>query len=47
MFIAIRDLMFAKGRFLLMGIVVTLVAFLVTMLCSGRAYTLCHDQAIC
>lgn len=32
MFIAIRDLTFAKGRFLLMGLVVTLVAFLVTVL---------------
>lgn len=32
MFIAIRDLAFAKGRFLLMGLVVTLVAFLVTVL---------------
>lgn len=32
MFIATRDLMFAKGRFLLMGIVVTLVSFLVIIL---------------
>jgi putative ABC transport system permease protein len=32
MFIAIRDLMYAKGRFLLMGIVVSLVSFLVIML---------------
>ena len=32
MFIAIRDLFYAKGRFLLMGIVVALVSFLVTML---------------
>ena len=32
MFIAIRDLSFAKGRFLLMGLVVALVAFLVTVL---------------
>jgi putative ABC transport system permease protein len=32
MFIAIRDLMFAKGRFLLMGVVVALVSFLVIIL---------------
>lgn len=32
MFIAIRDLMYAKGRFLLMGIVVSLVSFLVIVL---------------
>ncbi|MFQ5633712.1 MAG: ABC transporter permease [Gammaproteobacteria bacterium] len=32
MFIAIRDLMFAKGRFLLMGTVVALVSFLVIIL---------------
>jgi len=32
MFIAIRDLLFAKGRFLLMGIVVALVSFLVIIL---------------
>ncbi len=32
MFIAIRDLRFAKGRFLLMGTVVTLVSFLVIVL---------------
>ena len=32
MFIAIRDLKFAKGRFLLMGLVVALVAFLTTLL---------------
>ena len=31
MFIAIRDLKFAKGRFLLMGLVVALVAFLTTL----------------
>jgi putative ABC transport system permease protein len=36
MFIAIRDLTFAKGRFLLMGLVVALVAFLVTIL-SGMS----------
>jgi len=36
MFIAIRDLTFAKGRFLLMGVVVALVAFLVTIL-SGMS----------
>lgn len=36
MFIATRDLRFAKGRFLLMGAVVTLVAFLVITL-SGLA----------
>ena len=36
MFIAIRDLKFAKGRFLLMGLVVALVAFLTTLL-SGLA----------
>lgn len=32
MFIAIRDLMFAKGRFLMMGTVVALVSFLVIIL---------------
>ncbi|TDJ48350.1 MAG: ABC transporter permease [Gammaproteobacteria bacterium] len=32
MFIAIRDLTYARGRFLLMGIVVSLVSFLVIML---------------
>ena len=36
MFIALRDLRFAKGRFLLMGLVVALVAFLTTLL-SGLA----------
>jgi len=36
MFIAIRDLKFAKGRFFLMGFVVTLVAFLVIAL-SGMS----------
>ena len=36
MFIAIRDLAFAKGRFLLMGLVIALVAFLVTIL-SGMS----------
>lgn len=36
MFIALRDLRFAKGRFLLIGIVVALVAFLTTLL-SGLA----------
>jgi putative ABC transport system permease protein len=36
MFIAIRDLKFAKGRFVLMGFVVTLVAFLVITL-SGMS----------
>ena len=36
MFIALRDLKFAKGRFLLMGLVVALVAFL-TALLSGLA----------
>ena len=36
MFIAIRDLAFAKGRFFLMGLVVALVAFLMTFL-SGLA----------
>jgi putative ABC transport system permease protein len=36
MFIAIRDLKFAKGRFFLMGFVVTLVAFLVITL-SGMS----------
>jgi len=36
MFVAIRDLKFARGRFLLMGSVVALVAFLVLML-SGLA----------
>jgi len=37
MFIAIRDLAFAKGRFLLMGLVVALVAFLVTILSGTSA----------
>jgi putative ABC transport system permease protein len=32
MFIAVRDLAFARGRFLLMGLVVALVAFLMTLL---------------
>ena len=32
MFIALRDLAFAKGRFLLMGLVIALVAFLMTLL---------------
>ena len=32
MFIALRDLTFARGRFLLMGLVIALVAFLVTIL---------------
>ena len=36
MFIALRDFRFAKGRFLLMGLVVALVAFLTTLL-SGLA----------
>ncbi|MGI9290377.1 MAG: ABC transporter permease, partial [Gammaproteobacteria bacterium] len=36
MFIAIRDLKFAKGRFFLIGVVVALVAFLTTLL-SGLA----------
>jgi putative ABC transport system permease protein len=36
MFIALRDLRFAKGRFLLMALVVALVAFLTTLL-SGLA----------
>jgi putative ABC transport system permease protein len=36
MFIALRDLQFAKGRFLLMALVVSLVAFLTTLL-SGLA----------
>jgi putative ABC transport system permease protein len=36
MFIALRDLRFAKGRFLLIGLVVALVAFLATLL-SGLA----------
>lgn len=31
-FIALRDLIFAKGRFLLMGVVVMLIAFLTTLL---------------
>ena len=37
MFIALRDLAFAKGRFLLMGLVVALVAFLVTILSGTSA----------
>ena len=36
MFIALRDLSYAKGRFVLMGLVVALVAFL-TALLSGLA----------
>jgi len=32
MFLALRDLAFAKGRFVLMGLVVALVAFLTTFL---------------
>ena len=32
MFIALRDLAYAKGRFLLMGLVVALVAYLMTLL---------------
>jgi putative ABC transport system permease protein len=36
MFLALRDLKFAKGRFFLMGLVVVLVAFLTTLL-SGLA----------
>lgn len=36
MFVALRDLRFAKGRFLLIGVVVALVAFLTTLL-SGLA----------
>lgn len=36
MFLALRDFKFAKGRFLLMGLVVALVAFLTTLL-SGLA----------
>jgi putative ABC transport system permease protein len=31
-FIAVRDLAFARGRFLLMGVVITLIAFLTTLL---------------
>ena len=36
MFIALRDLRFAKGRFMLIGLVIALVAFLTTLL-SGLA----------
>ena len=36
MFIALRDLRYAWGRFVLMGVVVALVAFLTTLL-SGLA----------
>jgi len=36
MFIALRDINYAKGRFLLMGLIVTLVAFLVILL-SGMS----------
>jgi putative ABC transport system permease protein len=43
MFIAIRDLAFAKGRFLLMGLVVTLVAFLTTFL-SGLSQGLISNN---
>jgi len=32
MFIAVRDLAFAKGRFMLMGFVIALVAYLMTFL---------------
>ena len=31
MFIAVRDLAFAKGRFMLMGFVIALVAYLMTL----------------
>ena len=44
MFIAIRDLLFAKGRFLLMGTVVALVSFLVIAL-SGMSAGLAVDLA--
>ncbi|MDP6435657.1 MAG: ABC transporter permease [Gammaproteobacteria bacterium] len=43
MFIALRDLKFAKGRFLLMGLVVALVAFLMTFL-SGVAAGLIRNN---
>lgn len=43
MFIALRDLRFAKGRFLLMGLVVVLVAFLMTFL-SGVAAGLIRNN---
>ena len=43
MFIALRDLAFAKGRFLLMAIVVALVAFLMTLL-SGLATGLIRNN---
>lgn len=43
MFIALRDLRFAKGRFLLMGAVVAMVALLVVML-TGLANGLANDN---
>ena len=43
MFIALRDLAFAKGRFLLMATVVALVAFLMTLL-SGLATGLIRNN---
>jgi putative ABC transport system permease protein len=43
MFIALRDLAFAKGRFLLMAIVVALVAFLMTLL-SGLSTGLIRNN---
>ncbi len=43
MFIALRDLAFAKGRFLLMATVVELVAFLMTLL-SGLATGLIRNN---
>lgn len=43
MFIAIRDIRYAKGRFLLMGLVVALVAFLLTLL-TGLATGLIRNN---
>ncbi len=42
MFLALRDLSFARGRFALMGLVVTLIAFL-TVLLSGLSVGLVND----
>ncbi|MEO1929168.1 MAG: ABC transporter permease, partial [Gammaproteobacteria bacterium] len=43
MFIALRDLTFAKGRFLLMATVVALIAFLLTIL-SGLSTGLIRNN---
>jgi hypothetical protein len=48
MFIAVRDLLHAKGRFLLMGFVIALVAYLMRFL-SGLSTLLareCHQRRV-